>query len=137
MEDTIIRVLVVDDHPMIRRGLAAMIQSEKSLQWIGEASNGTEAIDQCAASTPDVVLMDLMMPGQDVAQAMDGVAATQVIMARLPNTRVLILTSYHEPNVVQRAMQAGAAGYLVKTASAEELVHAIHKRLCRQARAGI
>ena len=117
---TPIRVFVADDHPMIRQGLAAMIQAERSLKWVGEATNGTEAISFCATVVPDVVLMDLMMPD------IDGVAATQAIVARAPNTRVLILTSYHEPEVGQRAVQAGAAGYLVKTASADELIRAIH-----------
>ena len=121
MENTKIRVLIVDDHPMVRQRLALMIRSEASLEWMGEAGNGVEAVDACAhlSPAPNVVLMDFMMP------EMDGVTATSAILSRNPKIKVVMLTSYHDSDVVQRALQVGAVGYLLKTASAEDLVDAI------------
>jgi NarL family two-component system response regulator LiaR len=114
-----IRVLVVDDHPTVRRGLLSVIRMSDDLECVGEASNGAEAIRLCGLRSPDVVLMDLMMP------EIDGAMATKNIRDLYPNIRVLILTSFHEQNLVQSAIQAGAIGYLLKTVSAEELTQAI------------
>jgi two-component system, NarL family, response regulator LiaR len=114
-----IRVFVVDDHPMIRHGLAAMMRSEPTLHWVGEASDGAEAVRLAPALTPDVVLMDLVMP------RMDGVAAIVALRPSLPNTRFIILTSLLDPAEVRRAMAAGAAGFLLKNASSQELVNVI------------
>ncbi len=114
-----IRVLVVDDHPMIRKGLSAMVQAEPSMDWVGEASTGSDAITICERLKPDVVLLDLMMPN------MDGATAAQTILQTNPDIHVLVLTSFYEPELVKRALQAGAVGYLIKTASSDELVRAI------------
>lgn len=118
-----IRVFVVDDHPMIRSGLAAMIDGEADFHRVGEASHGADAVRMIPALAPelqpDVVLMDLLMP------QMDGIEAMTLLRPRLPATRFVILTSLTEPAEVQRALAAGAAGYLTKTASAQELVNVI------------
>ena len=114
-----IRVLVADDHEMVRRGLATFLRAFADLELAGEAADGAEADRQCAAVQPDVVLMDLKMPG------VDGVAATQTIRERFPPIQVIALTSFREEGLVQRALEAGAIGYLLKTVSAEELARAI------------
>jgi NarL family two-component system response regulator LiaR len=114
-----LRVLLVDDHAMVRRGLAAFLKAFDDLELAGEAADGDEAVRRCAEVQPDVVLMDLMMPG------MDGVAATHVIRARFPTVRVLALTSFRDEELVQRALQAGAIGYLLKNVSADDLATAI------------
>ena len=114
-----LRVLLVDDHAMVRRGLAAFLKAFDDLELAGEAADGDEAVQRCAEAQPDVVLMDLMMPG------MDGVAATRVIRERFPTVRVLALTSFRDEELVQRALQAGAIGYLLKNVSADDLASAI------------
>jgi NarL family two-component system response regulator LiaR len=119
MPRTKIRVFVVDDHPLIRNGLAAMIDAEDDLERVGEASSGEEAVRLLPGLTPDVVLMDQVM-----AQ-MDGIEATELLSKRLPGTRFVILTSLVDPTLVRRAMAAGARGFVLKTASAHELVAAI------------
>jgi len=114
-----IRVFIVDDHPMIRAGLGAMISSEPDFEFVGEAGNGQDALRVVPVAGPHVVLMDLVMP------QMDGIAAIEVLRKQLPSTRFLILTSLVEPSEVQRAIKAGACGYLLKNASAMELVDVI------------
>lgn len=114
-----IRVFVADDHPMIRSGLAAMIDAESDLEFVGEAANGEEAVQLAPTAAPDVVLMDLVMP------KMDGIAATALLRKRLPAARILILTSLLEAGEVRRAIEAGACGYLLKNANAQELVTTI------------
>jgi NarL family two-component system response regulator LiaR len=114
-----LRVLLVDDHAMVRRGLAAFLKAFDDLELAGEAADGDEAVRRCAEAQPDVVLMDLMMPG------LDGVAATRVIRERFPTVRVLALTSFQDEGLVQRALQAGAIGYLLKNVSADDLASAI------------
>lgn len=114
-----IRVFVVDDHPMIRHGLAAMLKAESGMQWVGDAADGTDALRLAPALAPDVVLMDLVMP------RMDGVAAIAALKPVLPRTKFVILTSLLEPAEVRRAMDAGASGYLLKNASSQELVTVI------------
>ncbi len=122
---TSIRVLVVDDHAMVRSGLSAFLLSNEDLELAGEASNGEEAVRLCNQLKPDVVLMDLVMP------VMDGVEATQTILRSSPQTRIIALTSYRDEELVRRALEAGAISYLLKNVSAEELARAI-----RAARAG-
>jgi two-component system, NarL family, response regulator LiaR len=117
---TALRILVVDDHPMVRRGIVSLINASKGMTCIGEASNGLEAIKACQQTEVDIVLMDLIMP------QLDGVGATRAIMEAYPQIRVLILTSFHEQDQVHNALRAGALGYLLKTTSAEELIAAIH-----------
>jgi NarL family two-component system response regulator LiaR len=114
-----IRVFVVDDHPMIRHGLAAMLRAENNMQWVGDACDGAEAVRVIPALNPDVVLMDLMMP------KMDGIAAIAALRPVMPKTHFVVLTSMLDPVEVRRAMSAGAAGFLLKNASSQELVNVI------------
>jgi NarL family two-component system response regulator LiaR len=114
-----IRVVLVDDHAMVRRGLATFLHVFDDLELTGEAADGNEAIELCARLLPDVVLMDLAMPG------VDGVTATRVIRQRFPMVQVLVLTSFIKEDLVQSALQAGAIGYLLKDLSADELARAI------------
>ena len=114
-----IRVFVVDDHPMIRHGLAAMLKAEQGMVWVGDAADGADAVRSVPALAPDVVLMDLVMP------RMDGVASIRALRPLAPKTRFIILTSLLEPTEVKRAMEAGASGYLLKNASSQELVTVI------------
>ncbi len=114
-----IRVLVVDDHAVVRRGLATFLLASSDLLLAGEASSGAEAVQLCGEVQPDVVLMDLVMPD------MDGATATQQIRQRCPDVHVLALTSFHDEDLVQRALQAGAIGYLLKNVSADQLADAI------------
>ena len=118
-EPKVIRVMIVDDHAVVRGGLSKFLQVHKDLELVGEAENGKEAIRLAGQLHPDVVLMDLKMP------EMDGVAATRELRQRHPNTRVLVLTSFAEDNMVQGALQAGATGYLLKNVSVSELANAI------------
>jgi two-component system, NarL family, response regulator LiaR len=114
-----IRVMLVDDHAVVRSGLAAILMVYDDLIFVGEAGNGRDAVQKCAELQPDVVLMDLVMP------EMDGAAATQVIRDRWPQIKVVVLTSFKEDDLVQGALRAGAIGYLLKNASAEDLIFAI------------
>jgi two-component system, NarL family, response regulator LiaR len=119
MSTTPIRIFVIDDHPMIRHGLLAMLRSESTLEWVGEAGDGAEAVRIAPGLAPDVVLVDLVMP------RMDGVAAVAALRPLLPKAKFLMLTSLLDPGEVRRAMAAGAAGYLLKSASPQELVNVI------------
>ena len=119
MTTTPIRVLIVDDHAMVRRGLAAFLKAKPDLLLVGEASNGGEAITRCEQLQPDVVLMDLMMPG------MGGAEATRTIRGRWPDVQVIALTSFGDKELVREALTAGALSYLLKNVSAEDLAEAI------------
>ncbi|MFP4344435.1 MAG: response regulator [Anaerolineales bacterium] len=114
-----IRVIIVDDHAVVRSGLGAFLFAFDDLELIGEAKSGLEALDLCARFHPDVVLMDLVMTG------MDGAEATKAIRERFPEIQVIALTSFKEDDLVQGALQAGAIGYLLKNVSADELANAI------------
>ena len=114
-----IRVLIVDDHGMVRRGLMAYLGNQADLQLAGEAGDGQEALQLCEKLQPDVVLMDLIMP------VLDGVAATRAIRKRWPETQVIALTSFQEKDLVRDALQAGAIGYLLKNVSGDDLAQAI------------
>ncbi len=114
-----IRVMLVDDHAVVRSGLAAFLLAFDDFELVGEAGSGEEAIAICADLRPDVVLMDLVMPG------MDGATATRAIRQRCPQIRVIALTSFKEEDLVQGALQAGAIGYLLKNVTADELANAI------------
>ncbi|MFN2227044.1 MAG: response regulator [Anaerolineae bacterium] len=114
-----IRVLIADDHPVVREGFGAIVDVEDDIQVVGQAADGQEAVRLARALRPDVVLMDLVMP------QMDGVAAIEVIRAELPETHVLILTTYADDEHIMAGLQAGARGYLLKDALPEELVQAI------------
>jgi len=116
-----IRVLIVDDHAMVRKGLLAILKNHPELELVGEARDGREAIECCGQLKPDVILMDLVMP------ELGGVAATRAIHQRWPNIRVIALTSFQEKELVQDALQAGAIGYLLKNVSGDELAEAIRQ----------
>lgn len=114
-----IRVFIVDDHTVVRGGLRLFLLAFPDLELVGEAANGEDAVRFCAGSPPDVVLMDLMMPG------MNGVDATRAIRRASPQTQVIILTSFPDDQLVQDALEAGAIGYMLKNAQATELAEAI------------
>lgn len=121
----LIHILLVDDHLMVRRGLAAMLSVYDDLELVGETGDAAEAVSLCVQLQPDVVLMDLLLPG------MDGATATETIRRRFPAIQVLALTSFRDDELLRRVIQAGAIGYLLKNVGAEELATAI-----RAARAG-
>jgi DNA-binding NarL/FixJ family response regulator len=114
-----IKILLVDDHAVVRSGLSKFLMVNKDLKLVGEASDGAEAIQKVSLHKPDVVLMDLMMPG------VDGITATREIRRKYPKTKIIALTSFAEQNMVQGALQAGANGYLQKNVTAKELGNAI------------
>jgi DNA-binding NarL/FixJ family response regulator len=120
MEDgASIRILVADDHPVVRGGLVALLRSIEGLDVVGEAADGDEAVREAHLTHPDIVLMDVRMPG------LDGIEATRRIRSGVPGTRVLVLTMYDDDSTVFTAMQAGAQGYLLKEAEQEEIVRAV------------
>lgn len=114
-----IRVMLVDDHTMVRRGLATFLKIFDDLQLVGEAENGETAIHLCAEVLPDVILMDMALP------VMDGATATRAIRQQFPQVQVIVLTSFKEGELIKNALEAGAIGYLLKDVSADELVGAI------------
>ncbi|WP_054023528.1 response regulator [Bacillus sp. FJAT-28004] len=119
----LIKVMIVDDHDMVRTGLRTYLMLEPKLHVIAEASNGQSAIDMLKASSeemrPHIILMDLMMPG------MDGIEATRAIISHFPDMKIVMLTSFLEDDKVYGAIEAGAVSYVLKTVSAEELIYAI------------
>jgi NarL family two-component system response regulator LiaR len=119
IDETKIRVLIVDDHAVVRSGLGAFLSVVPDLELVGEAESGDLAVVRCGHLRPDVILMDLMMPGTD------GITATRLIREQFPQTQIIALTSFQEDELVQNAMKAGAIGYLMKNVSAQELTAAI------------
>ena len=120
MPDTI-RVLIVDDHPVVRKGISALLAGEKDIVVVGEASNGLEAINQVEKQHPDVVLMDLVMP------EFDGIKATREISDHYSDVKILVLTSFAADDKIFPSIKAGAQGYLLKDSDPEYLVKAIHQ----------
>ncbi len=118
-ESNRIRVMTVDDHEILRSGIKFSLLAFEDLELVGEAHSGEEALRLCDEFQPDVVLMDMLMP------EMNGVETTQAIRSQFPQVQVVVLTSFYDKDLVQRAMQAGAVGYLVKGVSADELAQAI------------
>lgn len=114
-----IRVMVVDDHPMVRDGLRHFISMSSGLEYVGQAQSGEEAVSLCEELKPDVVLMDLMMPG------IGGIEAIQRIRQQDPDVQFVALTSFADPKLVQQALKAGAAGYVLKNVNMTELTDAI------------
>jgi NarL family two-component system response regulator LiaR len=114
-----IRVMLVDDHAMVRRGLATFMLVFDDLQLVGEAENGEEAVRLCTEVVPEVILMDMVMP------KMDGATATRLIRQQFPQVQVIALTSFKEGELIKNALEAGAIGYLLKDVSADELARAI------------
>jgi NarL family two-component system response regulator LiaR len=121
MDTPPIRVLLTDDHAIVRKGVRALLATEPDIQIVGEASNGAEAVTQAEALCPDVILMDLMMP------KLDGIEATRQITTKTPSARVIVLTSFAADEKVCPAIKAGALGYLLKDSGPEQLVSAIHQ----------
>ena len=114
-----IRIVIVDDHVLVRLGLMTLINDQANMEVVGEASNATDALREVERLQPDVVLMDIRMPGEG------GIEATRQVMKQFPKSKVIILTSYSDDELVLRAIQAGAAGYVLKQADNEELLRAI------------
>ncbi|KJY24825.1 LuxR family transcriptional regulator [Streptomyces sp. NRRL S-495] len=117
--DTPVRVLVVDDQDLVREGIAALLGIQPGIEVVGSARDGAEALDTAAAHRPDVVLMDVRMPG------VDGVAATALLRRGLPGCKVVMLTTFNDDDYVTRALRAGAVGYLLKNLPAAELARAV------------
>lgn len=117
--DSPIRVMIVDDHSMMRTGLKYTLQSFDELELVAEASSGAEASALCDQLEIDVILMDMVMPG------MDGAETTELIQLNHPEVQIIVLTSFQEQDLVERALQAGAIGYLLKNVDADELANAI------------
>ncbi|WP_442603272.1 response regulator [Paenibacillus sp. KN14-4R] len=120
MEDSIIKVLLVDDHEMVRIGLAAVLGTEEDIEVVGEASSGEEGITMAEEYNPDVVLMDLVMEG-----GIDGIEATRRLIERNPESKVIVLTSYLDDEKMYPVLEAGAISYLLKTSRAGEITGAI------------
>jgi NarL family two-component system response regulator LiaR len=114
-----IRVMIVDDHTMVRRGLATFLKAFDDLQLVGEAESGEAAIQLCTEVLPDVILMDMVLP------MMDGAATTRAIRQQFPQVQIIVLTSFKEGDLIRHALEAGAIGYLLKNVSADELAKAI------------
>jgi two-component system, NarL family, response regulator LiaR len=118
---TKINVMVVDDHDMVRKGIISYLLTEPNLEVVGEARSGNEGVQLAKKLKPDIVLMDLLMENGN------GITATKEILTFLPNCKIIIITSYYDDQQVFPALEAGAFSYLLKTASADEIVQAIHK----------
>lgn len=118
-----IKVLLVDDHEMVRLGVSTYLSIQADIEVVGEVSDGDEGVSKALALRPDVILMDLVM------DKMDGITATKQILAQWPQAKILIVTSYIDDEKVFPAIQAGASGYLLKTSSAQEIAEAIRKTI--------
>ncbi len=114
-----IKVLIADDHRLVREGLAAMLSLQRDIQVVGQAADGDEALSKCRSLDPDVVLMDISMPG------MNGIVATRLIRERFPEVKVIMLTMLDQEAYVHEAVKAGATGYLLKNIGLEDLARAI------------
>jgi two-component system, NarL family, response regulator LiaR len=114
-----IQVMLVDDHNVVRSGLATFLRAYEDLELVGEAKNGLEALNLCHKKQPDVILMDLMMP------EMDGIAATRAILAAYPEIKIIAMTSFEDEQLVQGVLAAGALSYLLKNVTSDELAKAI------------
>ena len=115
-----LRVVLADDHPLARKGISALLKLFGKVEIVGEAEDGKEAVEKCRELSPDVAILDAMMP------VMSGLEATKAIRATMPSVRILILTGYEDEGFLFEIMKAGASGYLLKTADGEELDEAIH-----------
>ena len=115
-----IRILIVDDHPIMRDGICALLSLQKDIEIVGEATDGKESIQKALEFVPDVILMDLAMPG------MDGLEATRLLKKKIPQVKILVLTQHETKGYILSAIKAGAAGYIPKKALSSELLQAIH-----------
>ena len=122
--DTPARIVVADDHALVREGLISMLRGASGVEVVGEAADGKEALELCRRlGGPDLVLMDIRMP------KMDGIEATRAIKAEHPRTRVLVVTIHEDPDYLLKAVRAGAAGYVLKEVSRGQLINAVHRAL--------
>ena len=121
-----IRVVIADDHQLVRQGIRALLERTKDIEVVGEAANGLEAITKVEELTPDLVVMDISMP------QMDGIQATEYISKMSVPTQVLVLSMYSKPSIVQQVLRKGAIGYLLKNSISEELILAIHAAIRRE-----
>ncbi len=119
LDEAVIRVLCVDDHPLVRKGIASILENQADMRLAGEAGNSREALDAYRALRPDVTLMDLHMPGTD------GIETTKLIIRQDPAARIIALTSYYGDNEIYRALEAGVRGYILKETVYSEVVRAI------------
>jgi NarL family two-component system response regulator LiaR len=126
IESRPINVMIVDDHPIVRDGLASMLLAFADLQLVAKAGDGHEALAQCRETQPDVILMDMVMPG------MDGIAVTRAVLEHYPQVKVIMLTSFVEDSAVRNALEAGATGYLLKNVSINTLAEAIRSAYAGQ-----
>jgi NarL family two-component system response regulator LiaR len=117
------QIVVADDHPLMRSALSMLLEAQSDLRVVGEAANGRQALELCRSLLPEIALLDLVMPD------MDGLAATHAIKRELPNTAVLIITAFGNPDTLSAAVKAGADGYVIKESSPQEVVDAIRKVL--------
>lgn len=117
--NTVIRVLIADDHPVVRKGLAAFLVPRNGVEVVGEAANGREAVELARTLQPDVILMDMLMP------EMNGAEATRLITEEVPHVRVLILTSFSDSDILAETLSSGALGYLLKDSQPDDLLQAI------------
>jgi NarL family two-component system response regulator LiaR len=125
-ETKTIKVMIVDDHPIVRDGLKSVLLAADDMELVGEVSDGGEALARCQETLPDVILMDIIMPG------MDGLEATRLILGQYPDVKIVVLTTFPEEGLVQEALDAGAIGYLVKNAPADRLADAIRSAYAGQ-----
>lgn len=121
MDPKPIRIMITDDHAIVRKGIRALLATEHDIQVVGEACDGTQAIEQAQTLKPDVILMDLVMPKTD------GIEATRQITSKIPGMRILVLTSFAADDKVFPAIKAGALGYLLKDSGPDQLIEAIHQ----------
>jgi len=123
----VIKVMIVDDHPVVRDGLKNMLDAFDDFELVGEAEDGNQALAICEQSQPEVILMDMFMPGQD------GITATRAILKKFPDIRIVMLTSFVEEDLVQNALEAGVVSYLLKNAPIDRLAEAIRSAYAGQA----
>jgi NarL family two-component system response regulator LiaR len=121
-----IKVMIVDDHPIVRSGLGTMLRAFDDLELVGEASSGEIALARCQVSTPDIILMDMVMSG------MDGVETTRAVLDQYPSVKIIMLTSFTKENMVQDALQAGATSYILKDSSIDQLAEVIRSAYAGQ-----
>jgi DNA-binding NarL/FixJ family response regulator len=120
-----LRILIVDDHPLVRSGIRTFLNSVPGIEVMGEASNGEESVVQALALQPDIILMDLQMPGPNKVNGLNGIDATQAILRSSPHIGVIVLTVFEDDDAVFAAIRAGARGYILKGADQAELLRAI------------
>ncbi|MEL6600430.1 MAG: response regulator transcription factor, partial [Pseudomonadota bacterium] len=116
-----IRIVLADDHPLVTEGIRAMLETYPQIEVLGTAANGRDAVEAMAAHSPDVLLMDLNMPG------MNGLTATEIILERTPEARIVVLSMHDNPEYITTALRHGARGYLLKDVPTEEIVTAIER----------